>query len=203
MRRISLLCAATIATCLAPPSTGAAQAPGGSTVEKDAPWALMSVSRDGRTLFVRYASGGCDYGGHAKVTESSATITIRVTQFTRTGPGVACTAILEELLLSVRLSRPVAGRRLAGNFCPLKTTPGCPPPGPIEVVRGSDVLREVPRMTGLAVADARLALRRQQFRVRLRGRGPTVVGERPAPGTDLGTVDRTPVTIVRGRHRTR
>jgi hypothetical protein len=199
VRRLSLL-SAFAATVVAVPGAGPAVArvAQAADTEVPAPWALISVSHDQRTLFVRYQSGGCDHGGHATVSETPATITVTVSQFTQTG-NVVCPALVSFPLLAVPLSAPVAGRRLQGNECRANTNPGCPPAGPLEVFHGSDVLRKVPRLIGLSPADARAALRRQLFHTRVSGHGPVVVAERPAPTTLLGQQDRRPVVIVAGR----
>ena len=193
----SLAAAAALAAAAGP---GTAAPTSDTATATPAPWALISVSRDQRTLFVRYESGGCYYGGHAKVTQTATTVVIEVSQYLDSTAQV-CPAIVGFPLLAVPLGSPIAGRRLAGNRCPVAPSTGCPPPGPVEVFHNNDVLRQVPRLVGLAVADARGALRRQGFAVAVRGRGPVVVGQRPAAATAMGQEDRRRIELRRGQVR--
>src|SRR4051812_41994229 len=74
------------------------------------PWTVQQVSRDQRTLLLRYHSGGCRHAARADVRESADAVAIQVTERDWTGPDVVCTADIRYPRLRVRLSAPLDGR---------------------------------------------------------------------------------------------
>jgi hypothetical protein len=138
--------------------------------ERDAPWVLLGVSADGRSLILGYESGGClRDDGRALVSENEDRIVITVRQTDVVpGQGEACPMDLAMPRTTAQLTRPIAGRTVEGG--PRFTVHW--PPGP------------VPRVIGLDRADAIAALRAQGHRARTVGRvrRGRVVAQRPRPG---------------------
>ena len=140
--------------------------------ERSAPWVLLGVSADGRSLVLGYESGGCLLDdGRPVVAESARRIVVTVRQTDRVpGDGEACPADLRLGRVSARVKGALNGRRVRG--------------GPRFHERF--VMPErVPRVVGLDRRDAGAALRAQAFRVRTVGqdRRGTVIRQRPRAGT--------------------
>jgi hypothetical protein len=140
--------------------------------QRDAPWALLGVSANGRSLVVGYESGGCLIDdGHPVVSESKRGMVVTVRQSARVpGAGEACPADLRLPRVSVSLRAPLNGRRVQGG-----------PRSEALYVRTPGV---VPRVIGMDRRDAIAALRAQGFRVKTLGRvrRGEVVRQRPRPG---------------------
>ena len=167
---LGLLLAA-VALIAVAPAWASAQVPGFTPRTIDAVWTITGVERDGRTLRLAYQGGGCLRGdGRAFVEESAERIAIRVEQTQDIpGPGYACTLQLLHQRLLVTLRAPVAGRAVTGvTLAPtlFHGTAG---------IRFSEryVLFVIPRVIGLAPADAARVLRQQGF---------DATAPRPAPG---------------------
>jgi PASTA domain len=193
------------AVCVAAPAVAPAQAPPeynamcgdiACRVERvPADWQLVSVSRDARTLYLAYESGGCRReDGHATVTETGSRIQIAVDE----GEVVAmdtpdgqfgCPRNLSFVRLKVHLEHQVAGRRIVGGPRIHSGWYGRTPPG---------FPSAPPRVIGLSARDATTALRSQGFHVRRFGaRTGAVAFQSPAPGRpDPDTL----VHITIGRH---
>lgn len=155
--------------------------------ERDAPWVLLGVSADGRSLVVGYESGGCWLDdGRPVVSESKHGIVVTVRQTGRVpGEGEACTAEMRLPRVSVSLGAPLNGRRVQGG-----------PRSQEEYVRTPGV---VPRMIGMDRRDAIAALRAQGFRVKTMGRvrRGKVVRQRPRPGAETQAGVRLPLVRLR------
>lgn len=165
MRSRLALCAITVLL------VGVANAKAFETRERDAPWRLAGIGRDGRTLKLAYEGGGClGNDGRPQVVEGERRVTIRVRQTQAIpGPGEGCPANLEVLAVRTRLAQPLAGRRVVGG--PRFDHP--------------TFSRRVPRLIGLHRRDASELLRMDFFRFATIGRGTTVIGQSPAPGTRI------------------
>jgi hypothetical protein len=124
-------------------------------------WVLTESGRGGRSIVVSYDGGGCAGEATARVTETGSAIRVVLDQ-TAWIPedGEACTADLRVYRLKVRLAAPVAGRRVRGQGDERRVLFA----GPFD----PDGQRLVPRMIGLAPADALRALNIQGFEVRTR-----------------------------------
>ena len=180
MRRLLALAAAVA-------SLGAASAFAFTEQERDAPWMLLGVSADGRTLQLVYQGGGClEEDGRPQVVEHPDRVAVRIRQTAFVpGEGEACTADLRFVPLDVRLAAPIAGRRVRG---------GPPFREHLAAVR-------VPRVVGLDRADALGALRARHLRARTAGRRRRgrVAAQSPRPGTRLRRGRTPPVIRLRFR----
>jgi hypothetical protein len=139
---------------------------------EDERWVVQSVSPDGRMLVVRGHGGGCGHDPVAIATETASSVRIRVLQLVPADmSAIRCAAYTRVDVLRVRLSAPIGGRAVIGQS-----------PGTAAV--GVPGRATVPRLLGLRIADARVALRAQGFRVRGPLRG--VVREQfPSPQTPV------------------
>jgi hypothetical protein len=152
-------------------------------------WILDAISRDQRNLMLVFPSGGCTYDkGRAHLEESRDAVRIRVEA---RDPRVSrpCTSDLRAGKATVRLRAPLSGRRVLGA----QRIGFMEPLGVRSVRRGEYYIRLVPRVAGLAVADARRLLDAHGFRVPEHNRSgarDVAVGTRPALGTPVprGTV---------------
>jgi len=157
----------------------AALAGGPVPVDRPLDWALAGVGSGGRTLVVQPGVyGGCDQGTpRVSVRERPSGIVVRVTVKTVQGPEVVCPAIARYAPAhSVRLAQPVGGRPVSGDL-------RADTPGFVLVSRrpGATAPR-VPRVIGLASADARQVLCSWRIATApYRGSGE-VVGQHPRPG---------------------
>jgi hypothetical protein len=134
---------------------------------EDEAWAVLRVSPSGRVLVVQAVGGGCGHDPRAIVTERSDAVEIHVQQLAPADPDAICPMIARIDTMRVQLSRPIAGRPLVRQSL-RSTTPAA----------------TMPRVLGLAAADARFALRAQGLRVRADRHG-TVRAQRPRPLTLL------------------
>lgn len=117
-------------------------------------WALAGVDRDERSLVVQPGWwGGCDQGPpEVRVAETATGISIETVVREPDGiESMICPAIARTSPpVRVELTAPVEGRRVTGPQ--RSTAPGAAlPPSPVAE-------RRVPRVTGLAAADARRVL---------------------------------------------
>ena len=153
---------------------------GGDLVDRPLDWALAGVGAGGRALVVQPGVyGGCDQGvPQVSVRERASELVVTVTVKTVQGPEVVCPAIAKYApAQTVRLSRPVAGRPVSGDL-------QAQAPGFVLDARtpaGSSRLR-VPRVVGLASADARQELCSWRIRTAPYRSGGRVVTQRPRPG---------------------
>jgi hypothetical protein len=177
MRRLAL--AAVLLAALVTVSVPA----GAATRSVAVRWSLVGTGPGARSLVIRYEHGACDGVARATATGTSTAIRIRVTRSGPTG-GVprACPQVVGLFRLTVHLRNPVGGRRIHGG------TPGAPLPTPSGP-------RAVPRVLGLAPADARSVLAANGLGSRTTTRKgevrlPQVVAQSPAAGkqTSSGSV---------------
>jgi F0F1-type ATP synthase membrane subunit c/vacuolar-type H+-ATPase subunit K len=169
---------------LASADTGPAQP--GQYLSTPAAWMVDGVSRDQKTLTIRYAGGGCRFHATAttQVRETNHTVTIDLT-LKVVVPGrqpdgtiIACPAIAGFAHLPIRLHAPVAGRALRGE-----NPTGAAGTERNEVCGLHFPTQAIPRLIGLGPADALAALGCAGLQGRLVGHGREIVGERPRPGT--------------------
>lgn len=177
------------ARALTPPAPAPAPAPTATAVD----WRLDEAGRDALSLeLLAFGSSSCLPGSlAASVVESSRRIQIAVLS---TPASPVCTADYGPVALTVRLSAPVRGRAVVG-LRRLRHDPfsGRPP--------AASPLR-VPRVTGLAAADAVAVVREHELRATvervadLRGL-PRVIGQTPASGRRVRA--HAPVTLFVSR----
>ncbi len=139
-----------------------------------AQWSLVRVSASGEDLDIGVGYGGCDQAPRVtEVQESTTSVTLTVTQprfvpDPGDGPAV-CPAIARFTSLAVRLSHPLAGRALVGQW-----RFSTPPTGAGGVV---------PRMIGARAGDAMRGLANERIHTRLIGSvDGMVIRQSPAPG---------------------
>jgi hypothetical protein len=182
--RLALVAALVVAAMAVPAS---AQVPGFTAVTVPAVWTVTGVDPGGRSLHLAYEGGGCLVdNGRAVVEESAERIAIRVEQTAFIGG--PCTADLRYHGLRVTLRAPVAGRPIAGaTLAP-------------SVFRGTSgisfseryVLFVIPRVIGLAPADAARVLRQQGFAATAPrpaaggGARPAITEQLPSAGIAVG-----------------
>ena len=164
---------------------GAATASAFTVQPRDAPWRLLGVSTDGRSLRLGYEGGGClRADGRPSVAEEKRRVVVTVDQTgLMPGEGEACTTELRFYYVNATLSRPLAGRRVAGG-----------PPSRLQFPTGA-----VPRVVGMDRRDALSALRGQGFRSRTVGRTRRgmVVRQHPRAGTPIPPGERPPLIRLR------
>jgi hypothetical protein len=163
-----------------------------------AQWSLMRVGPSGADLDIGVGYGGCDRDPRlTEVQESTTAVTLTVSQPRSVpdpgdGPAV-CPAIARFTTLAVRLSRPLAGRALVGQW-----RFSAPPTGAGGVV---------PPMIGARAGDAMRGLANQNVHTRLIGPvDGTVIRESPAPGQRFSgakgiTLVATTAALSVGLHR--
>jgi hypothetical protein len=145
-----------------------------------AQWSLWKVSPSGRYLVISVVYGGCDQAPHVTdVQESTTAVTLTVMQqkgVPDPGEGpLICPSILKVDQLGVHLSRPLAGRRLAGQWR-LSVAP-------------SGARGVAPRMIGARAGDAMRGLANASVHTRLIGPvDGTVIRQSPAPGNPYSAV---------------
>jgi hypothetical protein len=150
---------------------------------EDEKWVVLTVSPSGRVLVVQAIGGGCGHDPFATVAETRDAVRLHVRQLVPDDPNAICPAIARIDIMRVRLSSPIAGRRLERQ----SLTSATAAPGR---------RRTMPRVIGLRARDARYALRAQGFR--LHGdRTGVVRSQRPRPGTPLPD-GRTDATLATG-----
>ena len=153
---------------------------GGGPAPLDRPleWVLAGVGQGGRTLIVQPGIyGGCDQGTPDVAVDADASaIVVTVTVKTVQGPDIACPAIARYAeARRVRLAQPVAGRPVSGDRQARR-------PGAALDFRAPSAGRpRVPRVVGLAGADARQVLCAWRIRATPAGRG-RVVAQHPRAG---------------------
>jgi hypothetical protein len=151
-----------------------------------APWRLIDLGRDGRTLKLVYDTSGCLHeDGHPVVHESLSAVSIDLYQGQDVGlkpsSEVFCTGELSWKRLDVRLGRPIGGRSLEGAG---RLTSQIAPWSRVLRHGNGFLVVGVPRVVGLAPGDAVELLLRQRFHPRIRGaRIGRVIAQWPKPGT--------------------
>ena len=134
----------------------AAAASAFTEVQRDAPWMLLGISADGRSLDVGYQGGGClADDGRPRVVESARRVVVTLRQTVAVpAAGEGCTADLRLYRIWVSLDAPLHGRRVRGG-------PRFREHFPVQVV---------PRVIGMDRRDAIAALRASGLRARTVGR---------------------------------
>lgn len=172
---------------LAPAGSAALSAPSapGPTLEllTTNEWVPSETGPGARSVQVSYRSGCGAGNAHATVRETRASITITVRQETYVyppgSPPISCPPP-PVVTLSVKLSRPLAGRPIYGRSAAVMAEPlrlrRFGPEGPVAV----------PSLTGFSPQDAMQALLFTYLRshaIQRRGAGlPRVIAQRPAAG---------------------
>jgi hypothetical protein len=137
-------------TALAVLAAGSAAAAGGcptaqalepGAVRRSIPWSLVQAGPNERSLEVSFAYGGCERNPQADAAESGHGLRITVTVESPQQSGLVCPAFERLARERVPLVRPIRGRPLLGSWKVSST--------------GVAPARTVPRVTGLAPADAR------------------------------------------------
>jgi hypothetical protein len=159
-----------------------------SMVEVPAEWDVAGIAKDGRSIDLFFNAGGCRRGPvRASVVETPTTVTLTLLQGSlvyddRPHP-IPCPADHRRGLTSVRLAAPLAGRAIKGR-------PAVPVPLGTVVADGNPLRWRVPRVVGMSPWEARRALTRRGFAVRLedassRAPLPQIVGQSPGPWSAL------------------
>jgi hypothetical protein len=185
VRRLLLMSAVATLTFGAAPALAPAgalgQSPPPAPLSLKVDWRLDQAGRDALSLdLLAFGSGSCLPGRvTATVAESAARIRLTVTT---PSSGAPCTDDYRATPLTVRLTAPVRGRAIVGpRHLPRAKRLLSPP--------AADRLR-VPRITGLAPADALAVVREHGLRPRvehvadLRSRA-RVIGQTPASGHSI------------------
>jgi hypothetical protein len=152
---------------------------GTGVVDRPLDWALAGVGAGGRALVVQPGVfGGCDQGTpRVSVHETASDVVVTVTVRTTQGPDVVCPAIAKYApAQTVRLSRPVAGRPVSGDL--QSDRPGFL----LDSHTPTSPRARVPRVVGLASADARQVLCSALIRTAPYRGGGRVVAQRPRAG---------------------
>jgi hypothetical protein len=156
------------------------------TRSKEYPWVLLEAGRGRQSLVIRYERPSCALRERVVVRESRSTISIRVVGegiADPEGEGIACTADLSTPTHTVRLKRPIEGRRIegpgawSGHFGMgylTKSVPDAPHP--------DLALPGTPRLLGLAPHDAERLLELHGFASEVIGHGRQVVSQDPRRG---------------------
>lgn len=171
------------------PGVSGIQGPDGQSVQTrplEYPWVLLEAGRGRRSLVIRYERPPCARRERIVVGESRGTISIRVVGEVIADPegeGIACTADLAIPTRTVRLKRPIEGRRIEGAGAwaghlgmGYLTKSVADPPHPDVALSGA------PRLLGLAPGDAERVLKLQGFASKVIGRGRQVVAQDPRRG---------------------
>ena len=159
-----------------------------SMVEVPAEWDVAGVAKDGRSIDLFLNAGGCRRGPvRASVVETPTTVTLAVLQgslvYDDLPYRVPCPADYSRGLTSVRLAAPLGGRAIKGR-------PAVAVPLGTIVADGNPLRWRVPRVVGMSPWEARRALTRRGFAVRVKNadsRAPLaqVVGQSPGPWSAL------------------
>jgi len=174
-------------------AAGAIPTPGYPTVEQQRPWRLIGSASTGRALVVDPGYGGtCGGAPRAVATETAARIEVQVLEAVPApGASIACPAIARlDPPITVRLARPIAGRKVRGPR-QLRPTPfGYVPVRPPEASDAGEGRRiAVPDLRGLAPGDATTALCLHGLRGVVRGTrgrpGVRVLRQDPRAGRTL------------------
>jgi hypothetical protein len=157
----------------------------GATAVVSVPWEVLESGLSGRSLIVSYLASGRAAGpGRVFVDESESSIRIRVDQpvddpNSDAADRVARTRMLHTPIVEVQLGSPVGGRRIEGEgraVRPFRSgylfQPG----------QGTLQLPAVPRVIGLAPADALTVLAGQGFDAEVVGDGPEIHEQDPRRG---------------------
>ncbi len=131
-------------------------------------WAFVSMGPGARSVRIAYTYGGCDRDPRERVVATARAVRIVVTVAVPSNPRKACIAIARSARPEVRLEAPLAGRRLLGWAGAEQPDPGACRPR-----------RRLPRVVGLAAADARRALAETGLRPTGAASG-AVTAQRPA-----------------------
>jgi hypothetical protein len=157
------------------------------------PWLLLEAGPDAKSVSITLAAGCFPESPHVLVRESSTTIRIRVLARTPVpDTGRLATSCVYEPLVALRA--PIAGRRIASDSWT----------GSLHYGSLANHLIGLPRLLGLAPADAIHILWLQGFHAQLAGRGRQVVAQIPgwglvAPNGIRPDPYRASVTLVAGR----
>lgn len=167
-------------------NSGAAIKPnaGREVPSTNVPWTVLSVGSDDHTLLLKYYWGG-GYLDEPTVSlregENAVEVAISLPDLTKDPATEAILTFAASSMIEVKLQKPVAGRRIRGAETLMTNAEN------IEVYRSVESddtwLSVMPRVTDLAVEDARAILRAQGFETSVEGRGPRVVAQHPAPET--------------------
>jgi hypothetical protein len=150
----------------------------GKYVWTETKWILHSISSNERELALAFPSGGCTSDrGRAEFEETAESVRIEVESRDPLDAEV-CTLDLRHGEATIRLRRPLNGRRVLGAsrigfFEPLGTR---------YLLRGERAIFRVPRVEGLAVVDAERLLEAHGFEVRRSRRTGVATGTSPAMG---------------------
>lgn len=162
-------------------------------------WSIAEISADQRELSIAPAPwGGCDTGPPrvSIAAETTREVVLRVTTTERTKVGgfpVDCPAKAQGVPpVTVRLRRPLAGRRVTGR----RRIQGIDTPS-----GRRDPRVRVPRIVGLHRDDAIDALCRRGILAATTGRGAVVQAQVPPAGARLRLAERTRRTAPPGRCR--
>ena len=143
-------------------------------------WSLVQVGAHERSLEIIQDRGACE-SLNESVVQSSSFVRITITATSTLRPGSFCIDLLYIGRYAVPLSRPLAGRHIAGAERPSRGQ------GPYSPVKSGSSYPVVPRLVGLSPPDARYVLGglglHAVMRVASRVPGrPRVVSESPAAG---------------------
>jgi hypothetical protein len=158
----------------------------GAEAAVSVPWDVLESGLSGRSLIVSYLASSRAAGpGRVIVDESEWSVRIRVEQPVDGTPShapvpVAYTPMRRTPIVEVALTTPIGGRRIQGEgraARPFRTFGYLWQPGP-------DTLRlpAVPRVIGLAPADALTVLAAQGFDAAVVGDGPEILEQDPKRG---------------------
>lgn len=158
-------------------------------------WTLEGTEHDGRIVEVRSREmyGACESARASVVQESGTAVTIAVDLLTKHACGRDIPLDLHFTTLAVRLSSPLAGRRVTG--------PGLGPPRNAGIPPASEPYSPhlMPSFVGVPADQARVTFDGWDIASTFRGRrgaGGEVVAQQPAPGTPVGTGTRSRVARV-------
>jgi hypothetical protein len=157
----------------------------GAMAAVSVPWEVLESGLSGRSLIVSYLASGRAAGpGRVFVDESESSIRIRVDQpvddpNSDASERVARTRMLRTPNLEVQLGRPIGGRRIEGEGRAVRRFRSGylfqPGPGTLQIPA-------VPRVIGLAPADALTVLAAQGFDAEIVGDGPEIHEQDPKRG---------------------
>jgi PASTA domain-containing protein len=147
-------------------------------------WSLVQVGPRERSLEASVSWGACESKPVLRVRESARTVAVDAVIEHPRNPREMCILIALEARPTVRLKRPLAGRSILGAS---KTAPYSLPKTPM---RDGSSYAEMPRLLGLAPADAKRLLHDLRLPVETHSVGetsglPRVVAQSPPVGSRI------------------